>query len=507
MTYYVTRICLLSIVVVSCTLSANPNLNRGTNTAPKLSINEYHNYTVMTKFLQDFANAYPQWTKLYSIGKSVGNRELWVLQVSAANETDVTIPNVKLIANIHGNEAVGKEVLLKLAQYLVSSYKNGSDYVRKLMNNTKIHLLPSMNPDGFEMAIERYKHSDPQSCTSSIGRNNKKKIDLNRNFDDYFRSNPHPPQNETLAVKKWLDDIPFVLSASLHGGSLVANYPFDNTKEDTMEQHPISYTPDHDVFTYLATVYAKTHPTMHKGLSCPGEAVTASFTDGIVNGASWYTLTGGMQDYNYAFKGCMEITLEISCCKLPEPSELPKLWDENRQALLTYVQEVHRGLKGVIKGNKNKAVSNAKLFIVGRNMPFYSSKDGAFWRILLPGNYLLQVEATGYSRKSIPFTIQDEDFKVYKPLFLEITLDPVGMSTVVSSTVTPSFTTNSPSSTSQTVQHEVVANIPYRLSTNSTQQVLVHASRSGAQGTRTLYLGTLMLWCIGMLTMFKHADH
>lgn len=41
--------------------------------------------------------------------------------------------------------------------------------------------------------------------------------------------------------------------------------------------------------------------------------------------------TGGMQDYNYVFHGCMELTLEISCCKYPLTKELPKLWDDNRE--------------------------------------------------------------------------------------------------------------------------------------------------------------------------------
>jgi len=39
---------------------------------------------------------------------------------------------------------------------------------------------------------------------------------------------------------------------------------------------------------------------------------------------------GGMQDFNYVWYGCMEVTLELSCCKYPPVSELPKLWEENR---------------------------------------------------------------------------------------------------------------------------------------------------------------------------------
>lgn len=64
------------------------------------------------------------------------------------------MPNVKYIANMHGNEVLGRELLLKLSHHLCERYLAGDPDVRRLVNHTRIHLLPSMNPDGWQMATE-----------------------------------------------------------------------------------------------------------------------------------------------------------------------------------------------------------------------------------------------------------------------------------------------------------------------------------------------------------------
>ena len=60
-------------------------------------------------------------------------------------------------------------------------------------------------------------------------RYNARGFDLNRNFPDYFKQNNKRSQPETEAVKEWIAKIQFVLSGNMHGGALVASYPFDNT--------------------------------------------------------------------------------------------------------------------------------------------------------------------------------------------------------------------------------------------------------------------------------------
>jgi hypothetical protein len=64
-------------------------------------------------------------------------------------------------------------------------------------------------------------------------RENARLVDLNRSFPDYFQNNTKPRQRETQAIEDWLTNNTFVLSASLHGGALVANYPYENVMENS----------------------------------------------------------------------------------------------------------------------------------------------------------------------------------------------------------------------------------------------------------------------------------
>lgn len=47
-----------------------------------------------------------------------------------------------------------------------------------------------------------------------------------------------------------------------------------------------------------------------------------------------------MNDFSYLHTNCFEITVELSCDKFPHASELPVEWENNKESLLLYIEQV-----------------------------------------------------------------------------------------------------------------------------------------------------------------------
>merc|ERR1711892_630500 len=187
-------------------------------------------------------------------------------------------------------------------------------------------------------------------------------------------------------------DNPFVLSANMHGGDLVANYPYDESKDDSPTEY--SESPDDRTFRALASLYADNHPRMSNP-STPG-------CDSPVN------------DF--------EITLELGCDKYPPKDSLSGEWADNKASLLEYIWAAHYGVKGMIRDAvTGLGVVGAEIHVrnITRTDRFNrmdadikhdvtSAQGGDYWRLLTPGEYEIIVQAKGFEPQAKLVEVSNE---------------------------------------------------------------------------------------------------
>ncbi|KAI8513999.1 hypothetical protein Bbelb_083230 [Branchiostoma belcheri] len=127
---------------------------------------KHHRYAALQRTLRETAARCPNITRLYDIGYSVRGRALTVMEITdnpgvhepgngAGIRTGTVTgrePEFRYVANIHGNEPRGRELMLHLTRYLCERYLAGDKRITALIDNTRIHILTALNPDGYEVA-------------------------------------------------------------------------------------------------------------------------------------------------------------------------------------------------------------------------------------------------------------------------------------------------------------------------------------------------------------------
>ncbi|KAH9757732.1 Carboxypeptidase SOL1 [Citrus sinensis] len=290
----------------------------------------------LEKAVKEFGRRCSNISRIYSIGKSVSGFPLWVIEISDKPGVEEPEPAFKFIGNVHGDEPVGRELLILLANWICDNHVKDS-LARLIVENMHLHILPSMNPDGY--ALKR--------------RGNANNIDLNRDFPDQ--------------------------------GALVANYPWDGTQDKrsfllSVYRKVMSLfiygrryyygCPDDEAFQFLASVYSRSHYNM---------SLSTEFQGGIINGASWYPIYGGMQDWNYIYGGCFELTLEISDDKWPSAEELPTIWEYNKMSMLNLVASLVKVNAGRAFADYYRLLTPGKRYEVMGSMPGYKPKSTSIW--------------------------------------------------------------------------------------------------------------------------------
>ena len=322
----------------------------------------YPTFEQITAKMQEFATRYPNIAKLSSIGKSVQGRDLWVLKISDNVGTDEVEPEFKYISSMHGDEITGRELTIRLIDEMLTKY--GSDaQITELINNTELYIMPSMNPDGSQLRQ----------------RGNARGIDLNRHFPEAVRNQPNVTtgkQPEVAAVMNFQASRNFSMSANFHGGTIVANYPWDAKYEafplDALVQE-------------ISLAYSELNPEMTS---------SSEFARGITNGAAWYVVEGGMQDWSYVWYNDLQVTIELSHQKWPNYSTIPGFYRSNRDSMLRYAELIHQGA-GIKLANKRATGTVLIKDSNNRSVGSYGFQRGEFYKVLSPGNYTFEVNVAG----------------------------------------------------------------------------------------------------------------
>jgi len=365
-------------------------INMATTTAQMANWDRYPTYEVFVQMMNDFATNYPDLCELVTIGESEDGRELLALRITDNLSDNEQEPEFFYTGTMHGDETTGFVLLLRLADYLLSNYGTDAE-VTNLVNNIDIYINPAANPDG--------TYAGGNSTVSGATRSNSNYVDLNREFPTpNYQSPSGVNESEIQAMMDFSDNHHFVMSANIHGGIELVNYPWDSWYSND-NSHA-----DHNWFEHISYDYANAaHDNSPSGYFM-GQG------DGVTHGADWYLVDGSRQDYMTYFKHCREVTLEISDEKTLSSDELPAHWTYNKESLLGYMNECLYGINGTVKNIASEPL-DAKIEIIGYdkdNSEVYTSTDlGDYYRPIAPGTYDVTYSSEGYISQTHTLTVLD----------------------------------------------------------------------------------------------------
>jgi hypothetical protein len=150
-----------------------PALGAGVPKRVDVAWNRFYDHAGLSEILRQLHAAYPDLTRLYSIGRSQEGRELWCLEISAGSAAAASRkPGMYIDGNIHGNEVQGGEAVAYTAWYLLNGYGRVAQ-VTHLLDTRVFYLIPTINPDGRDAWL-RGPHSRHSSRSGRVPLDNDK---------------------------------------------------------------------------------------------------------------------------------------------------------------------------------------------------------------------------------------------------------------------------------------------------------------------------------------------
>ena len=358
----------------------------------------YPTYEAYEEMMFDFAQNHPDKCEIITLGTLSSNRKILVAHIN--NGVSDGKPKFLYTSTIHGDETTGYIMMLRLIDYLLENQTLPE--VQNVLDNIDLFVCPNTNPDG--------TYHGGNNTVNGATRANAQGIDMNRNFPD-MNDGPHPDGNPYATETEWLMDFAqnyqFTMAANYHGGAEVMNYPWDNETDLHV---------DDAWWQLVSREYADLCHQVNPNYM-------TFKNNGITNGAQWYMIGGGRQDYMNYYHKCREVTIECSDTKCPSGSQLPNFWNINKNSIFAYMNQCLYGIHGVVTDMNTGAPVSATISIsnhdndcsvVESQMP-----AGDFHRPIKGGTYNVVVTANGYYPFQQTVTVADGQTVV-----LNVALEP-----------------------------------------------------------------------------------
>jgi hypothetical protein len=148
---YTSLFCLAIVLMFSSVSQAQEKFFRaiGTPHEPKVeaSWNRYNTYAGIVDLMKKINKAYPNLTRLESIGKSYEKKDIYMLTISDFKTGDPDEkPAMYIDGNIHSNEIQGAEFSLYTAWYLTEMFGD-LEFINELLKDKTFYIVPTINPD------------------------------------------------------------------------------------------------------------------------------------------------------------------------------------------------------------------------------------------------------------------------------------------------------------------------------------------------------------------------
>lgn len=348
----------------------------------------YPTYTAYEDMMFQFATDHPDRCEIITLGTLPSGRKIMVAHLN--NGSGAGKPKFLYSSTIHGDETTGWIMMLRLIDYLLENPDEPE--VQTVMDNIDLYIAPNTNPDG--------TYHGGNNSVNGATRSNANGIDMNRNYADPHGS-AHPDGNDYQTETQWFmqfaDEIPFVMGANYHGGAEVMNYPWDNT---------YTFHADDAWYQMISHEYADlTHQESPNYMT--------EYNNGITNGAQWYMIGGGRQDYMNGYAQCRELTIECSDTKLPNGNQLPNFWNYNKNSIFAFMNQCIYGIHGVVTDSITGEPLEATITISGHDDEYSIVEShlpaGDFHRPIKGGNWYVIISKDGYCPKIVDVNVADHE--------------------------------------------------------------------------------------------------